>query len=242
MCTGHVKALHESNGRPVLVVDRMGRPQWHTVFENNPRIVREHRSNAQRYLNAGGARPYIVGKSPTHWQWRRYEPLPGELYFTQAEKDFGEPHGGHILIEPNTKVLTSNKAWFWERWQEVVNRGGSFIQVGSEGSRRLDGVKFVETANVRMAAAVLAVSRAYVGAEGFLHHASAALGVPAVVVFGGFISPAVTGYKQHRNLYTGGSELGCGSRLQCAHCRAAMDAISVDEVSANLQEVLNVPN
>lgn len=238
MCTGHVKALHEANGRPVLVVDRMGRPQWHTIFDNNPRILRAPHLGAQRHLNAGGARPYIVGKSPTHWQWRRYEPLPGEIYFSQEEKDFGAPRGGHILIEPNTKVPTSNKAWIWERWQELVDRGGSFVQVGSEGTRRLIGVQFVETANVRMAAAVLAGSRAYVGAEGFLHHAAAALGVPAVVVFGGFISPMVTGYKTHRNLYKGGSELGCGSRMQCAHCRAAMDAITVDEVSTNLQEVL----
>lgn len=238
MATGQVKRRHELTGKPVLVVDRMGRPQWDRMFENNPRIVREPTPNAQRILNAGGARPYIVGKSATHWAWKRFDLLPGEIYLTHVEKDFGAPLVGNIFIEPNTKVPDSNKRWIWERWQELVNRGGTFIQCGSTGTRRLRGVQFVETADLRMACAVLAVSKAYVGHEGAMHHAAAAFGVPAVVVFGGFISPAVTGYPTHRNLYTGGSELGCGARLPCQHCRDAMEQITVDDVSRNLEEIL----
>jgi hypothetical protein len=69
-----------------------------------------------------------------------------------------------------------------------------------------------------------------------LHHAAAALGVPAVVIFGGFISPAVTGYAAHANIFTG-DDLGCGNINPCPHCRAAMERISVDQVygAATLQ-------
>jgi len=52
----------------------------------------------------------------------------------------------------------------------------------------------------------------------------------AIVLFGGFVPPAVTGYPMHRNL-TGGAE-ACGSFNRCDHCLAAMRAISVDEVHA----------
>jgi hypothetical protein len=61
-----------------------------------------------------------------------------------------------------------------------------------------------------------------------MHHGAAAMGVPGVVLFGGFIPPQVTGYLMHANL-TGGAE-ACGSLNPCPHCAAAMQAISVDEV------------
>jgi hypothetical protein len=51
-----------------------------------------------------------------------------------------------------------------------------------------------------------------------------------VVLFGGFIPPAVTGYNTHTNL-TGGA-VACGSFLPCDHCRAAMLNIGVDEAEA----------
>jgi hypothetical protein len=61
-----------------------------------------------------------------------------------------------------------------------------------------------------------------------MHHGAAAVGTPAVVIFGGFIPPAVVGYDMHVNL-TGGAE-ACGSLNKCLHCRAAMEKISVEEV------------
>jgi ADP-heptose:LPS heptosyltransferase len=223
----------------VLVVSRSHRPQWHEVFENNPRIVRQATIDSQMLLNASGNRPYIAAKGVTRWTWQRWNIAPGEIYLSAAEKLFARPHSGHVLIEPNTKVPDGNKAWPWDRWQALVDRGGDFVQVGVAGTRRLRGVQFVETLTFRHACAVLSASRAFVGTEGGLGHAAAALGVPAVVLFSAFISPKVTGYPQHRNLYKGAIGLGCGARLPCACCRASMVAISVDEVDTNLKEILN---
>lgn len=239
IATAQAKQLHEVNGRPVLVVSRSGRPQWHPVFENNPRIVPAPTRDAQTLLNASGNRPYIAAKGATHWKWQRWNITAGEIYLSAAEKEFAAAHAGHTLIEPHTKVPGSNKQWPWDRWQALVDRGGDFVQVGVAGTRLLRGVRFVETLTFRHACAVLATSRAFVGSEGGLGHASAALGVPAVVLFSAFISPKVTGYVQHRNLYKGAVGLGCGARMPCACCRASMAAISVDEVETNLKEVLN---
>ena len=47
---------------------------------------------------------------------------------------------------------------------------------------------------------MLSGARAAVLHEGGLHHAAAALGMPAVVLFGGMISPRNTGYDVHVNL------------------------------------------
>lgn len=242
MATAQAKRLHEANGKLVVVCRPNGVPQWNEVFENNPRIARAHVRGTQTMVNCSGHRPYIAGKSPTKWSWKPWDIAPGEIYFSPLEKAFGARHAGKILVEPNTKVQDGNKAWIWKRWQQLVDLMGreNFVQVGAPGSRTLDGVNFVQTGTFRHACAVLSVSRAFVGTEGGLHHAAAALGVPAVVLFSEFISPEFTGYATHRNLRHAG--VACGSRIPCAGCKISMAAITVDEVSTNLEEVLNVPS
>lgn len=239
MASAQVKRLHESNGRRVVVCRPNGVQAWSEVFENNPRIARDHGSNTQRLVNCSGPRPYIAGKTPAKWTWKSWRIEPGEIYLSPAETEFAATHAWRILVEPNTKAVDGNKAWIFNRWQQLVDRHGrdNFVQVGVPGARRLEGVRFVETATFRLACAVLSKSRAFVGTEGGLHHAAAALGVPAVVLFSEFISPDITGYKTHRNLRHAGA--ACGSRLPCTGCKASMEAITVDEVSTNLGEILN---
>lgn len=236
MATSQVRRIHEGSGCKVLVVDRRGVPQWHPVFENNPRIARASERNARRLINSSGCRPYILSKGPERWVWQKWDIAPGEIYLSQAEREFAAPHAGAILVEPHTKVTGSNKAWIFDRWQQLVDMGGSFVQVGPAGTVALRGVRFVETPSFRHACAVLAASRAFVGTEGGLHHAAAALGVPAVVLFSEFISPQFTGYAMHRNLRHADS--ACGSRIPCQGCRESMEAITVDEVWSNLKEIV----
>lgn len=236
MATAQAKRLNLQTGRRVLVVGRNGKIQASEVFQNNPRISEFNQRGLVRLHNGPGMRPYIAAKTPERWTWRTWAIEPGEIYLSEEEKAFAAPHAGGILIEPNTKVDGSNKAWFFDRWQALVDRGGDFVQVGGPAARRLERVRFVETPSFRHACAVLAVSRAFVGTEGGLHHAAAALGVPAVVLFSEFISPDITGYETHRNIRHAGP--ACGSRLPCASCRASMDAITVDEVHSNLLEIL----
>ena len=237
MATAQVKQLYAKAKRPVAVVDRQRRLCWSEVFENNPKISKRLGPMVPIIINAGGVRPYIAAKNPRNWVWKRWNIEPGEIYLSHGEKEFAAPHAGAVLIEPNTKTPDSNKAWLWERWQELVDRGGRYIQVGPEGIRELRGVERVITPTFRHACAILSVSRAFVGTEGGLHHAAAALGRPAVVLFSEFISPEITGYKSHRNLRHANDI--CGSRVPCASCRRSMEAISVDEVERNLMEIVS---
>lgn len=237
MATSQVKTLHEKNGRQVLVVDRLGRPRWSEVFVNNPRIVRSRTTTCQQLLNAGGVRPYISQKTIDKWYWKRWDIKPGELFLSQQEKEFAAPFAGCILIEPNTKVPGGNKSWRWERWQELVDRFPDlpWVQVGDPNQPILGCVKHMPTV-FREAVAILSACKAFIGSEGALHHAAAALGIPAVVLWSEFISPEFTGYPSQRNIRHAGK--ACGARNPCASCRQSMDAITVDEVEQELREML----
>lgn len=235
MATAQVRELHKATGHKVFVVGGHGRPVWSEIFDNNPRIARGWERGCIKLINGGGVRPYIQRKLPERWMWKQWNIAPGEIFLTNDEVAFAAPYAGKILVEPNTKIDGSNKAWIFDRWQQLVDRGGEFVQVGAPGSRRLDGAQFVETATFRQACAVLSVSRAFVGTEGGLHHAAAAFSKPAVVLFSEFISPEFTGYRMHRNIRHAGAY--CGLRTPCEGCRKSMEAITVDEVHTNLLEI-----
>ena len=231
MATAQVKELNERTGRHVVVVDRLGRPRWSEAFENNPRIVRMPAGNEARLLNAGGARPYIREKSPARWVWKKWDIQPGEIYLSPGEQAYGERYGaGAIIVEPNTKVPNGNKAWLPERWRELVARRPDlpWVQIGDATAPRLPGVRYVQTDSARHAFGMIAAARVFVGTEGALHHAAAAFGTRAVVLWSEFISPVFTGYATQRNVRKVATV--CGSRLPCKGCRESMEAITVDEV------------
>lgn len=238
ICTGQIKRMYASNPAPVLVVNHRDKPQYSDIFHGNPKIAKYSKPGIQRLLNSSGHRPYIAGKTDRKWTWKPYGPEPGEIFFTAAELAFAEPYRGKVMIEPNGKNIGhENKRWPWERWQKLAERGISpMVQCAPTGAGFLHGVKNVHTASFRQAAAVLSVSRAFVGSEGGLMHAAAAVGVPAVILWSEFIEPSVTGYAMHKNIRHAGP--ACGMRVDCPTCRASMEAITVSEVSEALQEIL----
>lgn len=246
MITGEVSRRGRGNALRFAIGDRRpGRQQhrWHEIWEGHPRIAKPGEAFDAWIWNHGGNRPYIEAKSIKRWHWRPYGPTPGTIILTEAEQRLREYSQGRVIVEPGMKAAASpNKDWGWHRWAELVNRYPQFnwLQIGAPGDARLPGVEFLQTAGFREACGALSGARAVVLREGGLHHAAAALGVPAVVIFGGYIAPSVTGYPQHRNLFTGGDEhpLGCGMRVPCPHCEAAMSAITPEVVKRELEVIL----
>jgi len=214
------------------------------VFRNNPNIATpgsEQRGDLEWMAFYKGHRIYNKqgdGRWIWNYQWR---PKPGQLFFSIQEKARAHQWrlSRFVVMEPNVvqwKTVAPNKQWPVERYQEVSDRlrerGFRVIQFENREfpGYRLRHADHVRTENYRHAASILAHAVLYVGSEGGLHHGAAALDVPGVVLFGGFVPPEVTGYPTHTNL-TGGAE-ACGSLKACEHCRAAMDAISAEEVLA----------
>lgn len=250
MVTAQARRLQALDARPVAVraKDRVN-ARWHAIWDRNPRLVRPEdvaKHDVQWLENYSGRRPYIEYGRTTReqWCWRADEPRePGEIYLSTAERAEYQYLRDYVLIEPNLKPgAPPTKQWGEGNWQQLVRsrRNVEWLQIGTLPNRVLSGVRFVETRNVREAAAVLANVRSAVLPEGGLHHAAAALNTPSVVIFGGYIGPAVTGYPGQRSLFvqTDQYPIGCGWRRTCEHCTAAMASITVDQVGAELDDLL----
>jgi ADP-heptose:LPS heptosyltransferase len=210
------------------------------IFAHNVNIARpgcESHSDLEWVPFYKGNRIYNT-QGDGRWIWNMdFRATPGEVIFNHSEQRAANRFGrDFVLIEPNVphwKSVAQNKDWGFGRYEEVakrLRRAGVRVVQFNYGLNRplLTGVQPVTTRSFRDALAILGRAKLYVGPEGGLHHGAAALGVPGVVIFGGFIPPQVTGYASHVNL-TGGAE-ACGSFKPCQHCRDAMAKIKVEEV------------
>lgn len=245
MATGLARGLKQRGKRAAFGDGRkiIWGPWCEEMFAHNPNIAKPG-SEGHRDLvwiaHYKGARKYnkLVNGS---WKWNyEFTASPGEFFFSDAEKrtiDYGRPSlGNFIVIEPNVpwqKTVAPNKDWGEEKYNQLTERlqkhGVKIVQFIHKNSRRkLRGITTIECNKFREAIALLSLARLYVGPEGGMHHAAAAVGVGAVVIMGGFIPPQVVGYPGHVNL-TGGAE-ACGNTQPCAHCQKAMENILVDDV------------
>jgi hypothetical protein len=246
MLSGEARLLQQRDPRPVGVY-RRGAPYFHWAWDHNPRFasiddMRRGRPHQRYDLGMGRSRrPYAcpVKSTAERWSWTSWRAVPGEIYFGPDERALAQSGArDFVVIEPHIKPgAPVNKDWGFARYQAVVAARPDLPWVQFDyGRPLLRGVRPLRTRHMRQAFACLSRARAYVGPEGGLHHAAAALTIPGVVIFGGYISPASTGYDIHRNIFTGGQ--ACGWRTPCAHCAAAMDAIAPQTVIENLEAVL----
>lgn len=243
MVTAQARRLQLRDPRRVVVVNRDGSARWHPIWENNPRFAKRGTyiddRQIQMLANFPGHRPYLDYKEFRNrdrtqpYVYTNFRVEPGEIYLSPEELKLGELVRGAVILEPNVKPAASpNKDWGWERWERLARelRGLRLVQLGPVGTRLLRDVEWIQTDDIRQACGVLSGARLLISPEGGLHHAAAAMRVPAVVIFGGFISPATTGYALHTNLYFGEIDKPCGMRVPCAHCAAAMARITPELV------------
>ena len=258
MVTGQARTRQETDPRQIAVCGRDGRARWHPAWTGNPRIATPAQAaveDVQWLTNGPGCRPYMdharmaaefarvfpdrpfttqMRDARLPWRFTDWRADPGELRVLRVIR------GEFVVVEPHLKPGASpNKQWGWERWQALVRLVDvPWVQLGPKGVRVLDGVRHVPTATFLDACAVLSSARAAVLPEGGLHHAAAALGVPAVVIFGGRSSPANVGYDSHVNLFDDDPQSPCGQWLPCAHCARAMAVFTPAMVSRHLEDLL----
>ncbi len=241
-----------------MVLDRLGQPRWSPLWEGNPRILKPGRiaGDYQTMVNGPRCRPYIdyprmkaeferiypgvkfKGKSihpDLPWRFSSHKCTAGEFYCLADSK-----HRGHVVIEPHTKARASpNREWGWARWQAVVDAlpDLDWVQINPPGASVLEGVRHVPADKFLKACRRLNGAGLYVGPEGGLYHAATALGIPAVAIFGGFVSPANQGYDHQVNLYEpDGSP--CGMRVKCGHCTRALARITPEAVIEHVTRML----
>lgn len=253
MASGMARGAQE-RGKRIAFGDRkriIWGPYSEIVFRHNPNVAPPgcERDQDIEWIEYYKGRRIYNQHSPTKWIWNyEFKPTPGQLFFSSSELTEGQRFGqGFVLIEPNVpakKSVARNKSWIPGRYQEVTNHllrdcGRRVVQFEYDGMvHKLSGVTMARTRSLRDAYSILANASLYVGSEGGLHHAAAALGVPGVVIFGGFIPPQVTGYDFHINL-TGGAK-ACGSLHNCLHCIEAMERITIANVMDAVQSFLKI--
>jgi ADP-heptose:LPS heptosyltransferase len=222
------------------------------MFAHNPNIARpglEQRGDIEWIAHYKGARKYNK-LANGRWVWNYdFKVTPGEFFFTAAEQQAANQPwlGDFIVIEPNVewhKSVAPNKDWGGNNYDELTARlikcGITAVQfIHKNSKRRLRGVTTLQCHRFRDAIAILSQAKLYVGPEGGMHHAAAAVSVRAAVIMGGFIPPQVIGYDSHINL-TGDAE-ACGTISPCLHCRQAMAKISVDEVWLSVMQLWQQP-
>jgi ADP-heptose:LPS heptosyltransferase len=239
MVTARVRMLHARNPVPVLIQGVDGQPRWSEVWEHNPRIARTAEEAGQILRDGPGARPYLdyARLTKKKFYFRQQSLEPGEIYLTEVERSFGRPI---VLIEPHVKQgASANKDWGFERFQSVVRARPDLPWVQCDyGARILEAVEPIKTGTFREACAVMSGALAAVLPEGGLHHAAAAFRVKAVVIFGAYIPPSVTGYPDHINLARSVPEVEGLGQLD-SRAQAALASITVAEVVEKLAEVLS---
>lgn len=217
--------------------------RWHEAWENNPKIARIGEAFDAKVESGPGHRPYFKSVTNEKWEWLPYKPKPAKLYFSREELDFAAEveykfGAGMVVVEPNLKEKQEsvNRDWGFNNYHKTVLLiDANWVQLGPRGTKVIPGVKHIITESPRQMAAVLHKSKAFLSPEGGLHHTAAALGVRGCVIFGGFISPLVTGYDLHYNFYSGN---GCGVRVKCKHCEEAMMNITPDDVAKSMSNIL----
>lgn len=239
MASAWARRAKEEQPDKDVFIGPQGKPEWSTVFENNPNISREFTGQPSVWVpHYTGNRPYIKGVTATHIIYHEdHRPEPGDIFLTDEEKDRFKDYSGCVLIEPHIKgSFSGNKAWVWNRWQEVAN-AIPCVQMNERHKRSLQNVTRVHTGDFRQALAMIYQAKLVITTDGALHHAAAALGKPAVVLWGSRTHPKVLGYDSHVNLYTGQGE-SCGAMIECRHCIDGMKRITSEMVIEAARSIL----
>ena len=265
MATGIARAVREEYPKAKVVfgdpdtyhdpANNKLRVHWSEVFDGNPLIV--HAEEPVKELacipDYPGHRSYVDYENSViedgkimRFKWiEGYKAPKGEIYFSEDEKSgAGEvamrlPYP-FFVIEPNVadKPWHNHKSWPMERWQEVVDALKSDVHFVQFSKPSLENVGQVTTPSFRQACAILSCAGGFIGTDGGLHHAAAALDIPAVVLWGHYSSPDIFGYNEHTNIRRADG-IGCGSAwVKCEECPESMDRITVDEVVTSIKELI----
>jgi ADP-heptose:LPS heptosyltransferase len=244
LATGHAKPLYDKDKR-IYFGNGNYMEYEDDVYVNNPYLGTPEQFDEDRKKdfenciwidNYMGHRPYVRQGGTSNVIWNHdYRAPRGDVWLTDQEIEWGKKNygEGYILVEPHTKnTVSGNKAWIWDRWQEVTSeliaKGEDVLQNGSP-KKRLNKSRYVAMLEFRHALIAVANCKMVVTTQGGLHVAAAALNKPAVVLWGEYAHPRNLGYEEHVNLYKGG-EFPCGVTVECKGCHQAMKETTVEMV------------
>lgn len=260
MATGEVRELRKKNPLAKFIIGDGKRSYWNEVFDYNPYIIRGSEAKKHNKIiwikNYEGNRPYRnYGQNypKDNYNWKdSYKTKKGEIFFSQKEiyvanhivAEIKKKTSKKIIyIEPHIKKRLGyeNRNWGFHKWEKIVqelNTDYEFIQITYGDRKQINGCININGLNFRSSAAVLSMCDLFIGPEGGMHHAAAATNRKAIVIFGGHISPDLTGYDFHTNLYVNDSQSPCGNKKPCDHCKRCLEKITPRIVMEEIKKII----
>jgi hypothetical protein len=108
-----------------------------------------------------------------------------------------------ICPKGKTTFCANRKEWGIENFQRLRDLMPEvrFVQVGIPSDPLLANVTDGRHLTARQTAAAIRKSLFFVGLEGGLMHLAKAVGRRAIVIYGGFLKPELSGYRENINIY-----------------------------------------
>lgn len=245
MASGRARVLHERTGKRVCIIGRDGSPRWQEIWDGVDFLSKNLGEDVVPLRDGPGCRPYIASAGGGVVKFRRsYRPVPGSVVI--PEHFLGIPKRRRIIfVEPGFKGTNSadNKDWGWSNWVELSEKlhsaGFALVQVPMAGRESLLRAVPMYGQSLHELAFWVRRSRLVVTTEGGVHHMAAAVGTPAVVIWGGYTSPEFLGYPDHFNIFDEHDQSPCGRSSSCGHCRERMNAITVCRVESAILSALS---
>lgn len=146
----------------------------------------------------------------------------------------------HVLIARHASSWTPNKEWPGAYWDDLVARladRGTVIEVGGPPEAPAappDGhyVDLRGRTTLPELVAAIAAADVHVGPVTGTVHIAAAVGVPSVVIYGGYEHPDCSRYPGNVDLYSPVECAPCWLRTPCPHARKCLQQITPDQVEA----------
>ena len=150
------------------------------------------------------------------------------------------------LISPSN--FTPNKEWPICYWEELLRRILGEVRVVLVGSGinykfNFDDKMLVDLrdqTSLEELVAIIASADLYVGPVSGPFHISAAIGVPSVVIVGGYELPENTSYEGSVVLKRSPACSPCWLRTECPYSKKCLADILPDEVEKEINQVLNL--
>ena len=130
-----------------------------------------------------------------------------KLFLTETEIAKHKENYKYFVIAPLGKQAFSanRKEWGFENFQLLVEMisektDAKIIQIGAKSDKLLDGVIDKRGFPARESAVIIKNSIAFIGLEGGLMHLAKAVDKDSVIIYGGFINPEISKYKNNINV------------------------------------------
>jgi len=182
-------------------------------------------------------------KLPVFFGNTRITALPRELQHFITQKRATETKKIIAIQTGSNTTWTQNKSWYPDRFKalaKLLMENNLIVQIGLAEDPEIES--HYDTRGKLKKEQVFALMNhidLFIGTEGYIMHAAAAVRRKSVIVFGGFQKPEQSGYAFNNNIYTPIACAPCFSTL-CTNSKVkeCMDVINVEMVQRAVLDML----